>query len=328
MLAIGLSLVLGGALGNVIDRVMHGYVVDFIYFHWRTWDFPAFNVADTAISIGAGCLLLDAFRERGHGKAGAGERRAAHGSKRHADPARKSPRLLRRRRSGDRHRRARDRAVRRADLRASRSRAQPLRRGAPAQPRRGVRRRARRSAGRRDRDLQCARRLARGAGRSAPPRAQGVRCHVSAGDEGAHGSGALRARGPRSDPDRPRRTSGSRRHDGAVRHRVRRAHPAGGNARGCGEAARSRDPSQLAFVTQTTLSVDDTQRVVDALRTTLSDAREPAQGRHLLRDAESPGRREAVSPSAATSFSSSARRPARIRIACAKSPRRPASRAI
>jgi len=63
ILAIGLSLVLGGALGNVIDRVMHGYVVDFIYFHWRTWYFPAFNLADTAISIGAGCLLLDAFRE-------------------------------------------------------------------------------------------------------------------------------------------------------------------------------------------------------------------------------------------------------------------------
>jgi signal peptidase II len=68
MLAIGLSLVLGGALGNVIDRVMHGYVVDFIYFHWRTWYFPAFNLADTAISVGAGCLLIDAFRESGHEK--------------------------------------------------------------------------------------------------------------------------------------------------------------------------------------------------------------------------------------------------------------------
>lgn len=68
ILALGLSLVLGGALGNVIDRVMHGYVVDFIYFHWRSWYFPAFNLADTAISIGAGCLLLDAFRESGHEK--------------------------------------------------------------------------------------------------------------------------------------------------------------------------------------------------------------------------------------------------------------------
>jgi signal peptidase II len=68
ILAIGLSLVLGGALGNVIDRVMHGYVVDFIYFHWRTWYFPAFNLADTAISIGAACLLIDAFSESGNEK--------------------------------------------------------------------------------------------------------------------------------------------------------------------------------------------------------------------------------------------------------------------
>jgi signal peptidase II len=65
LLAIGLSLVLGGALGNVIDRVWHGFVVDFIYFHWQNWYFPAFNVADSAITVGAGCLLLDAFRESG-----------------------------------------------------------------------------------------------------------------------------------------------------------------------------------------------------------------------------------------------------------------------
>ncbi|MFO7306776.1 MAG: signal peptidase II [Gammaproteobacteria bacterium] len=68
VLALGLSLVLGGALGNVIDRAMHGYVVDFIYFHWGPYYFPAFNVADAAISIGAGCLLLDAFRESGQRK--------------------------------------------------------------------------------------------------------------------------------------------------------------------------------------------------------------------------------------------------------------------
>jgi len=65
LLALGLSLVLGGALGNVIDRVWHGYVVDFIHVHWRDWYFPAFNVADSAITIGAGCLLLDAFLEGG-----------------------------------------------------------------------------------------------------------------------------------------------------------------------------------------------------------------------------------------------------------------------
>jgi signal peptidase II len=68
ILAVGLALVLGGALGNVFDRVIHGFVVDFIYFHWRSWYFPAFNIADTAISIGAGCLLIDAFRESGHEK--------------------------------------------------------------------------------------------------------------------------------------------------------------------------------------------------------------------------------------------------------------------
>ena len=62
ILAIGLSLVLGGALGNVIDRVMHGYVVDFIYFNWRTWDFPAFNIADCAVVGGAiGIALFGLF---------------------------------------------------------------------------------------------------------------------------------------------------------------------------------------------------------------------------------------------------------------------------
>ncbi len=65
VLAIGLSLVLGGALGNVIDRVWHSYVIDFIYFHWKDWYFPAFNIADSAITIGAGCLLVDAFYETG-----------------------------------------------------------------------------------------------------------------------------------------------------------------------------------------------------------------------------------------------------------------------
>jgi signal peptidase II len=68
MLAVGLALILGGAFGNVIDRVWHGYVVDFIYFHWSRWYFPAFNIADSAISIGAVCLLIDSFRESGQKK--------------------------------------------------------------------------------------------------------------------------------------------------------------------------------------------------------------------------------------------------------------------
>ncbi|MDA8454832.1 signal peptidase II [Acidovorax sp. GBBC 3334] len=54
-----LSSILGGAIGNVVDRMMHGYVVDFLDFHARGWHFPAFNLADSAITIGAVCLILD-----------------------------------------------------------------------------------------------------------------------------------------------------------------------------------------------------------------------------------------------------------------------------
>jgi signal peptidase II len=61
LLAAGLALVLGGALGNVIDRIRLGYVIDFIHFHWDRAYFPAFNVADSAITVGAACLLLDAL---------------------------------------------------------------------------------------------------------------------------------------------------------------------------------------------------------------------------------------------------------------------------
>jgi len=63
LLAAGLALVLGGALGNVIDRIRLGYVIDFIHFHWQQAYFPAFNVADSAITVGAACLLLDALLE-------------------------------------------------------------------------------------------------------------------------------------------------------------------------------------------------------------------------------------------------------------------------
>jgi signal peptidase II len=54
-----LALILGGALGNVIDRFIHGYVVDFLQFHYAGRAFPSFNVADSAITIGAACLILD-----------------------------------------------------------------------------------------------------------------------------------------------------------------------------------------------------------------------------------------------------------------------------
>lgn len=65
LLAVGLALVLGGALGNVIDRVWLGYVIDFVHIHWDSvsFSFPAFNVADAAITVGASCLFLDAFLE-------------------------------------------------------------------------------------------------------------------------------------------------------------------------------------------------------------------------------------------------------------------------
>jgi signal peptidase II len=63
-LPFALALILGGALGNVIDRIRFGYVVDFIHVHWGASYFPAFNIADSAITIGAGLLILDAFRER------------------------------------------------------------------------------------------------------------------------------------------------------------------------------------------------------------------------------------------------------------------------
>lgn len=62
LFAFALACVLGGAIGNVIDRLMYGYVVDFLDFHWRGWHFPAFNIADSAISIGAACLILDELR--------------------------------------------------------------------------------------------------------------------------------------------------------------------------------------------------------------------------------------------------------------------------
>ncbi|HEX9773023.1 MAG TPA: signal peptidase II [Steroidobacteraceae bacterium] len=64
MIAIALALVLGGALGNVIDRLRLGYVIDFIHAHWGAAYFPAFNIADSAITIGAALLILDAFRQR------------------------------------------------------------------------------------------------------------------------------------------------------------------------------------------------------------------------------------------------------------------------
>jgi signal peptidase II len=57
--ALALSLILGGALGNLYDRMTLGYVVDFLDFHWGNWHFAAFNVADMAISVGAVLIIID-----------------------------------------------------------------------------------------------------------------------------------------------------------------------------------------------------------------------------------------------------------------------------
>jgi signal peptidase II len=62
LLCTGLALILGGALGNLIDRLRFGQVVDFLDFHAAGWHWPAFNVADSAITIGAALLILDGFR--------------------------------------------------------------------------------------------------------------------------------------------------------------------------------------------------------------------------------------------------------------------------
>lgn len=61
LLAASLALILGGALGNLWDRITLGYVIDFISLHYQGWFFPAFNIADSAITLGAGLMILDMF---------------------------------------------------------------------------------------------------------------------------------------------------------------------------------------------------------------------------------------------------------------------------
>jgi len=59
LFCVALTLILGGAIGNVIDRIAYGHVIDFLLFYWNNWYFPAFNVADIAITCGAALLILD-----------------------------------------------------------------------------------------------------------------------------------------------------------------------------------------------------------------------------------------------------------------------------
>ena len=68
LLALALSFILGGAIGNLIDRAVQGYVVDFIVVYYDPYYFPAFNIADSAISIGACLLILDMFYKPGESK--------------------------------------------------------------------------------------------------------------------------------------------------------------------------------------------------------------------------------------------------------------------
>ena len=65
--ALPLALIVGGALGNLVDRLLRGQVTDFIQVYWRTWSFPAFNVADSAISVGAVALIAFSLFA-GHGR--------------------------------------------------------------------------------------------------------------------------------------------------------------------------------------------------------------------------------------------------------------------
>ena len=67
--ALALTLILGGALGNLIDRIMYGYVVDFLSFHWGPHYFPTFNIADSAITCGAALLIWDSLTGKNHGSA-------------------------------------------------------------------------------------------------------------------------------------------------------------------------------------------------------------------------------------------------------------------
>jgi signal peptidase II len=61
---IAYAMIIGGAVGNVFDRVVHGFVVDYLDFYWGNYHWPAFNLADMAICIGAAMIIIDSFRNK------------------------------------------------------------------------------------------------------------------------------------------------------------------------------------------------------------------------------------------------------------------------
>ncbi len=60
----GAAMIIGGAIGNVVDRLQHGHVIDYFLFYWQNWYYPAFNVADSFICVGAALLVIDGFRHK------------------------------------------------------------------------------------------------------------------------------------------------------------------------------------------------------------------------------------------------------------------------
>ncbi len=64
LLALSLSLILGGAIGNIIDRVIYGYVIDFLDVYYGVYHWPIFNIADSAITVGVGLMLIESFMEK------------------------------------------------------------------------------------------------------------------------------------------------------------------------------------------------------------------------------------------------------------------------
>lgn len=68
LFCMALALILGGAVGNVIDRLVYGHVVDFLLFYWNDWYFPAFNLADSAITVGVILMIYDELRRVRHSR--------------------------------------------------------------------------------------------------------------------------------------------------------------------------------------------------------------------------------------------------------------------